>query len=138
VLNADNTQGVFFSCGFKSETAIVHHSSFEVQDLDSQLLGHDWLESHGWTNCWGVGRHVLGSQLFDYWFDASGFIIEHYADGDLVNRKTEVSREAASPNSLYIWGPNVPLAFATTQMKDVVKLVPSVERGGLEPISAAS
>jgi hypothetical protein len=45
----------------------VHHSSFEVHDMDTQLLGHDWLEEQGWKNCWGVGRHFLGSQIFDYW-----------------------------------------------------------------------
>jgi hypothetical protein len=28
-------------------------------------------------------QHVLGSQVFDYWFDTSKFMVEHYADGDL-------------------------------------------------------
>ena len=45
----------------------VHHSSFEVHDFDAQSLGHDWLREKGWENCWGVGRHVMGSQIFDYW-----------------------------------------------------------------------
>jgi hypothetical protein len=36
--------------------------------MDTQLIGHDWLEKKGWTNCWGVGRHLLGSQIFDYWY----------------------------------------------------------------------
>lgn len=45
----------------------VHHSSFEVHDVDAQSLGHDWLREKGWENCWGVGRHVMGSQIFDYW-----------------------------------------------------------------------
>jgi hypothetical protein len=21
-----------------------------------------------YENCWGVGRHVMGSQIFDYWY----------------------------------------------------------------------
>ncbi len=46
----------------------VHHSSFEVDDVESQTLGHYHLEKQGWTNCWGIGRHVLGSQIFDYWY----------------------------------------------------------------------
>ncbi|KAI1151676.1 glyoxalase [Nemania diffusa] len=45
----------------------VHHSSFETHDFDTQVLGHDWLREKGYKNCWGVGRHVLGSQIFDYW-----------------------------------------------------------------------
>ena len=45
----------------------VHHSSFETHDFDAQVLGHDWLRHKGYTNCWGVGRHIMGSQIFDYW-----------------------------------------------------------------------
>ncbi|KAL6234082.1 hypothetical protein BDW75DRAFT_231464 [Aspergillus navahoensis] len=45
----------------------VHHSSFEVNDFDTQVLGHHWLQAKGYVNCWGIGRHVLGSQIFDYW-----------------------------------------------------------------------
>jgi hypothetical protein len=82
----------------------VHHSSFEVHDFDSQLLGHDWLRHKGYENCWGVGRHVMGSQIFDYWFDPSKFILEHYVDGDLIDDKTPTSRTKAGPDSLYVWG----------------------------------
>jgi hypothetical protein len=45
----------------------VHHSSFEVFDFDIQMLGHTWLTQKKYENCWGVGRHVMGSQIFDYW-----------------------------------------------------------------------
>jgi hypothetical protein len=45
----------------------VHHSSYETYDFDTQVVGHDWLREKGYKNCWGVGRHVLGSQIFDYW-----------------------------------------------------------------------
>lgn len=50
----------------------MHHSSFETHDFDTQVLGHDWLREKGYKNCWGVGRHVLGSQIFDYWYEYSG------------------------------------------------------------------
>lgn len=45
----------------------MHHTSYETHDFDTQVLGHDWLREKGYKNCWGVGRHVLGSQIFDYW-----------------------------------------------------------------------
>ncbi|KAK1715175.1 glyoxalase [Colletotrichum lupini] len=45
----------------------VHHSSFETHDFDTQVLGHDWLREQGHKLCWGVGRHIMGSQIFDYW-----------------------------------------------------------------------
>ncbi|PMD28975.1 Glyoxalase/Bleomycin resistance protein/Dihydroxybiphenyl dioxygenase [Hyaloscypha variabilis F] len=109
----------FIGSSATSTVAYPHHCSFEVNDFDTQVLGHDWLRSKGWTNCWGIGRHVLGSQIFDYWFDASGNVVEHYSDGDLVNKDTPFQREPAGPNSLYIWGPNLPLAFLSGKLEDV-------------------
>ncbi|KAJ2978161.1 hypothetical protein NUW58_g7581 [Xylaria curta] len=89
----------------------VHHSSYETHDFDTQVLGHDWLREKGHKNCWGVGRHVLGSQIFDYWFDPSGFIFEHYVDGDLVTADEPTHRSQAGPGSLHVWGPDVPSTF---------------------------
>lgn len=92
-------------------TSHVHHASFEVHDFDTQSLGHDWLARKGYTSVWGVGRHILGSQLFDYWWDVSGNMIEHYADGDLVNEETSVGWGEAGDESLAVWGPEVPKWF---------------------------
>lgn len=91
---------------------MMHHTSFEVDDFDTQLLGHEHLLSKGYKLIWGVGRHILGSQIFDYWKDPSGFSIEHYADGDLVNVHTNVLRqEDQGPNTLSVWGPKLPEVF---------------------------
>ncbi|KAH9217849.1 Glyoxalase/Bleomycin resistance protein/Dihydroxybiphenyl dioxygenase [Leptodontidium sp. 2 PMI_412] len=89
----------------------VHHSSFEIFDFDIQMLGHNWLAEKKYENCWGVGRHVMGSQIFDYWFDPSRFIMEHYVDGDLVNDETPINRTQAAPDNLHVWGPDVPATF---------------------------
>lgn len=96
---------------FQAPASHVHHSSFEVWDFDTQVLGHDWLVKKGYENCWGVGRHVLGSQIFDYWYDTSKFILEHYVDGDQVNSETPISKDVASPDGLYVWGPDLPPTF---------------------------
>ncbi|EXK46308.1 hypothetical protein FOXG_10832 [Fusarium oxysporum f. sp. lycopersici 4287] len=97
---------LFLSRAPPGEHDRMHHTSYEVEDFDTQLLGHDWLASKGYYSVWGVGRHILGSQIFDYWRDPSGFTIEHYADGDLVNVKTGTKRSKAGP--LSIWGPEFP------------------------------
>jgi hypothetical protein len=89
-------------------TSHVHHCSFEVHDFDTQSLGHEWLAKKGYKSVWGVGRHILGSQLFDYWWDTTGNMIEHYADGDLVNEDTPVGWGDAGDESLAVWGPEVP------------------------------
>ncbi|OAL05585.1 Glyoxalase/Bleomycin resistance protein/Dihydroxybiphenyl dioxygenase [Phaeosphaeriaceae sp. SRC1lsM3a] len=101
----------FFKRAKGDANPTVAHSAFEVHDFDIEQLGHNFLMSKGYENCWGVGRHVLGSQVFDYWFDPSKFIVEHYADGDLVNSQTVVSHVQAGPQTLKVWGPPVPEVF---------------------------
>jgi hypothetical protein len=95
----------------QAQSSHVHHCSFEVHDLDTQQLGHRWLAAQGYESVWGVGRHILGSQIFDYWWDTSGNMVEHYADGDLVNHDTPVGRMPAGHESLAVWGPEVPETF---------------------------
>ncbi|CAG8090634.1 unnamed protein product [Penicillium nalgiovense] len=92
-------------------TSHVHHCSFEVHDIDTQQLGHQWLSKKGYKSVWGVGRHILGSQIFDYWWDTTGNMIEHYADGDLVNDQTPIGYGPAGDESLAVWGPEVPSWF---------------------------
>ncbi|KAM3538974.1 hypothetical protein ARSEF1564_008090 [Beauveria bassiana] len=87
----------------------VHHSSFEVEDMDTQMMAHQWRGQTGWTLVWGVGRHVHGSQIFYYWDDSSGYIIEHYADGDVVNQDTETTYSPAG--AMAVWGPPVPAVW---------------------------
>ena len=101
----------FFKKARPGMTPDVAHAAFEVHDFDIQQLGHQYLEEQGHALCWGVGRHVLGSQIFDYWFDPHKFMVEHYADGDLVNCETKVSHIQAGKGNLAVWGPPVPDAF---------------------------
>jgi len=58
------------------------HAAFEVLDLDDLMAGHDHLKRAGYDHAWGIGRHYLGSQVFDYWRDPFGNEIEHWTDGD--------------------------------------------------------
>ncbi|WPH02469.1 Hypothetical protein R9X50_00533300 [Acrodontium crateriforme] len=94
-----------------NKTTHVHHCSFEVHDYDTQQLGHQWLAKEGYTSVWGIGRHILGSQIFDYWWTPDMNMIEHYADGDLVNKDTPVGWGSAGHESLAVWGPEVPQWF---------------------------
>ncbi|EME38690.1 hypothetical protein DOTSEDRAFT_75439 [Dothistroma septosporum NZE10] len=100
---------LFVSRGQPGEADRMHHTSFEVESFDAQLLGHDWLAKKGYESVWGVGRHILGSQIFDYWRDPTGFTIEHYADGDVVNVHTATGHGRAGP--LAVWGPEIPKDF---------------------------
>ena len=85
----------------------VHHTSYEVQDPDAVHIGHQWMAKKGWMHEWGVGRHLLGSQVFDYWRSPDGYIFEHYADGDLLTDKIQPGDYAAIPENLAQWGPEL-------------------------------
>jgi len=61
------------------------HCAFEVEDFDAVMVGHDHLKQAGYEHHAGIGRHVLGSQVFDYWRDPWGRVHEHFTDGDLLN-----------------------------------------------------
>lgn len=61
-----------------------NHAAFEVGSFDDLMAGHSHLRSRNRSPAWGVGRHVLGSQIFDYWNDPWGHQLEHWTDGDLL------------------------------------------------------
>lgn len=63
--------------------ARFNHAAFEVENLDDLMRGHAHLKADGRKAAWGVGRHILGSQVFDYWKDPWGHELEHWTDGDL-------------------------------------------------------
>jgi catechol 2,3-dioxygenase-like lactoylglutathione lyase family enzyme len=76
---------VFFC--LRHEKTGLNHISYEVPDIDDVCMGHDYLHQHGYEHMWGIGRHVLGSQVYDYWSDPWGRIHEHWADSDRLNIK---------------------------------------------------
>ena len=82
-----------------------HHTAFEVDGIDNQFIAHDQLLKRGYKSYWGVGRHTEGSQVFDYWYDIDGFILEHYTDGDLVNQDTPVGTMSIQRDRNNNWGP---------------------------------
>jgi len=88
-----------------------NHAAFEVRDLDDLMAGHDHLKAGARTPAWGVGRHILGSQVFDYWRDPWGHILEHWTDGDLLTA-AEAANTATLQDLLGVqWGPPSPPDF---------------------------
>ena len=82
----------------------VHHCAYEVQDLDAVMASHDYLMERGYRLDVGVGRHLLGSQIFDYWIDPHGFRVEHYTDGDVVDDTHVPSRFVGTADQTTQWG----------------------------------
>jgi len=89
--------------------AKLGHVAFEVADFDDLMVGHDHLtvNGHGGRPYWGIGRHILGGQIFDYWKDPFGFTIEHWTDSDLLRADTPAGSHHIL-NALNQWGPMPP------------------------------
>jgi len=89
------------------------HTAFQVIDWDDVAAGHQYLRSKGYFHSWGIGRHVEGSQVFDYWRDPFGNKIEHWTDGDLINEDYVGTRLQISPEAISQWSPPMSPDFMT-------------------------
>ncbi len=87
------------------------HSAYEVVDLDALGQGQQVLRAQGHRHLWGIGRHLLGSQLFDYWVDPDGFEYEHYTDGDLFTADFETAYSPLEFGGLWAWGADAPASM---------------------------
>lgn len=81
------------------------HAAFEVHDFDDLMTGHDHLTNKGRTHNWGIGRHIYGSQIFDYWADPWGHEVEHWTDGDRLTSDVAPNLGALSELLATQWGP---------------------------------
>jgi catechol 2,3-dioxygenase-like lactoylglutathione lyase family enzyme len=83
------------------------HCAWEVADIDDLMAGHDHLLAAEQRPYWGIGRHVLGGQVFDYWKDPLGFTVEHWTDSDLLTADTAPGTYSLL-DPINQWGPNPP------------------------------
>jgi catechol 2,3-dioxygenase-like lactoylglutathione lyase family enzyme len=90
----------------------LNHLSFEVQTIDDVMIGHEYLKSKNkYDHIWGIGRHVLGSQVFDYWKDPWGRVHEHWTDTDVLNIHSPTNYLSAEEGLDSQWGEAVPKEF---------------------------
>jgi hypothetical protein len=100
-----------FFC-FKHDHAGLNHLSFEVHDIDDVFLGHEHLNRIGkYEHLWGIGRHLLGSQVYDYWADPWGRGHEHWADSDRLNAKNGGNLVPIEEGLASQWGEQPPEKF---------------------------
>jgi catechol 2,3-dioxygenase-like lactoylglutathione lyase family enzyme len=87
------------------------HAAFEVVDNDAVGMGQRVLRERGHRHAWGIGRHILGSQIFDYWHDHAGDKHEHYCDGDLFTADVPMGVHPVSRAAMSQWGQIMPASF---------------------------
>jgi Glyoxalase/Bleomycin resistance protein/Dioxygenase superfamily len=104
---------LFVATGLESK---ADHVAFEVVDLDAVEMGQQIMMAKRYRHAWGVGRHLLGSQIFDYWRDPWGQKHEHYADGDLFDAAQPPGYHVLDRAGLYQWGPDLPDDFIDAKL----------------------
>lgn len=92
----------------------LHHCSWEVPNLEHAGLIGQQARDAGYGNQWGLGRHVLGSNWFNYieapgggWWEAT-FNIDYIPKG-----MPWPAQDHAVEDSFYLWGPDLPANFVT-------------------------
>lgn len=102
---------VFFC--MQGPKAGLNHLAFEVANFDAVMLGHEHMKSVcKYRPIWGPGRHIYGSQIFDYWADPWGRVHEHMTDSDRLNASAapHLNRTAPGGNRSQ-WGDAMPAHF---------------------------
>jgi catechol-2,3-dioxygenase len=110
-------RATFMNCGpgdhhvfgfIQSSHPGLHHSSWEVANIDQIAIGAQEMANHGYAEGWGLGRHTLGSNLFHYIRDPWGSWIEYAADMDRI---TEDWKASDWDIPAAVWCPIMPEAF---------------------------
>ncbi len=96
------------------------HSAYQVTDLDEVAASGEYLRERGYRHAWGLGRHIQGSQIFDYWRDPDRAMFEHYTDGDMFDATMEPGWAPLSVSGLSQWGPRATAEFTGTNDPRVV------------------
>jgi catechol 2,3-dioxygenase-like lactoylglutathione lyase family enzyme len=96
------------------------HSAYQLTDLDEVAASGAYLRERGYRHAWGLGRHIQGSQIFDYWRDPDRLMFEHYTDGDVFDAAMEPGWAPLSASGLAQWGPKATAEFTGTNDPRVV------------------
>ncbi len=97
----------------KAPVQFLHHTSWQVEDVDEIGLGAQALLSKDPArHVWGLGRHHVGSNFFWYFRDPAGNFSEYYSDLDcIVDDQLWKPQVWEGMHALYSWGPPPPASF---------------------------
>jgi catechol 2,3-dioxygenase len=96
--NADHHSVAFVRIGGTG----LNHVAFEMPDFDSLMRGTGRLKHAGFPVEWGVGRHGPGNNIFNYFIDPHGFVIEYTSD--VLQIVNEAAYPAGGPDD-WKWPP---------------------------------
>jgi catechol-2,3-dioxygenase len=86
----------------------MNHAAFEVRDWADLMRGVFFLGEHGVKRMWGPGRHLAGNNLFSYYFDPEGNVVEYTAEVEQITNSDYVP--PVRPLIADQWGSAPPMA----------------------------
>ena len=86
----------------------LHHSSWDMPSVEALGLANTQLRAAGYNRHWGPGRHVLGSNYFNYTRDKWGQWWENSAHIDFIEKDAPWQvANFADEDAFYLWGPDL-------------------------------
>ena len=92
----------------RADNVSLNHVAFEMPDWEAVMRGAGRMKENGHTLEWGIGRHGPGNNVFAYFIEPDGFVIEYTAE---LQRIDEVLHQPGKPqdwvrplNRLDQWG----------------------------------
>ena len=107
-------QMVFLRCGRRhhvivfnrADYASVHHVAYVIANVDDVMKGVSNLRALGQEPDWGPGRHGPGNNIFCYYKDPAGYVVEFSSDMEYI--EDEATHEPAVwrrvPETADLWG----------------------------------
>ncbi|WP_168149476.1 VOC family protein [Solimonas marina] len=97
----------------------MHHASFQVEGVDDIFFGFDHMRMRDHDHVRGIGRHALGSQIFNYWMSPFEQMHEHWISHERMNAHSRFNRIQIGEGMSYDTGDRPPERF-TKQVSPVV------------------
>jgi catechol 2,3-dioxygenase-like lactoylglutathione lyase family enzyme len=104
--------------------AAYNHTSWTMGSIDELMRAQGRVRAAGTDLEWGTGRHGPGDQVFNYFIEPSGYVVESIADGieipDEATWKSQIW--VRKPEHMDLWGtagfPNPEVRTAMTGAPD--------------------
>src|SRR5204862_2418260 len=93
---------------FRNNGPSLNHIAYEVPDIDGLMRGAGRLKQNGFNVEWGVGRHGPGDNVFSYFIEPNGLVVEYTTEIQQIDEAEYVPQTpeywAAFPMRPDRWG----------------------------------
>ncbi|MDR5832286.1 VOC family protein [Caballeronia sp. LP006] len=89
----------------------MHHVSYQVEGVDDIFFGFDHMTRQSHDHVRGIGRHALGSQIFNYWMSPFEQMHEHWISHEKMNAQSRFNDIQIGEGMSYDTGERPPERF---------------------------